>query len=91
MIPGKIFDEVASIIHETPYRVYPPTLRKDQVLVNNAHEMDAWHDACWALAKNLDEYPTGGNFFETFCRTLISNTASVGSEASQKFEFACGT
>jgi hypothetical protein len=91
MISGKIFDEVASIIHETPYSVYTPTLRKEQVLFNNAREMDAWRDACWALAEKLNEYPTRENMFEAFWCTLICNTADAGSEASQEFEFAYGT
>jgi hypothetical protein len=91
MIPSKVFDEVASIVHETPYMVYTPTLRKEQLLVHNAREMNAWDDACWELAKNLGEYPTGENLPEAFWRTLICNTAGPGTEASEKFGFSYGT
>jgi len=84
VIPGTIFDEVTCIIHETPYTVYTPTLRKDKASVINAREMYAWRDACTALAKNLYKYPTGEDFFGAFWRTLIC----AGPEASQEFEFA---
>jgi len=53
--------------------------------------MDAWNDACWAQAEDLDEYPTGENMFEAFWRTLICNTVGAESEASKKLEFAYGT
>jgi len=88
---GKIFGEIASIVHETPYMVYTPALRNYRVLVNNAREMDAWNDACWALVENLAEYPTGENLFEAYWRTLICNTVGAGLEASKKLEFAYRT
>jgi hypothetical protein len=91
VIPGKIFDKVASIVHETPYMVPTPKLRKLSVMVSHAHEMDAWNDACWALVEGLTSYPTRENVFEAFWRTLIFNTESPGSEPSKELEFAYKT
>jgi len=89
--PGKIFDTVANIIHDTPYMISSPTLRDLQTLISHFKEMEAWDDECWELVRNLEQYPTGENIWSAYWRALICNTERVGVEATENLEIAYKT
>jgi hypothetical protein len=85
---GKVFDTVATIVHEMPYMVATPTLNDMENQARNSREIKAWNDSCWELAKALGEYPTGENISDAYWRTLVFNTEHLGLEAPPDLELS---
>jgi hypothetical protein len=87
-LDGFIFDELTSVVHETPYQIPTPLLRDMELYGTHCSEMVAWHDLCWELVKPLTPYPTGEILFEAYWRTLIFNTSPGGSVAPPEYGFS---
>jgi hypothetical protein len=68
-----------------------PTLRDASTAISHTREMETWDDACWELATNLEQYPTGERIWSAYWRTLICNMESVGVEATENLENAYKT
>jgi hypothetical protein len=87
---GKLFDEISSIVHETPYIVSSPAFHNLPTLTKHWPDMQAWEVACRSLVSQFAEYPTGERVLEVYWRTLIfdSEVMELYAEDSSKLKAA---
>ena len=83
-------DELSAIIHDTPYMIPTPSLRKETPFWTQYNEMVAWDHACWELVKPLEPYATGQSVFEAYWRTLAFTTSS-GSLSPSEYRLSYST